>query len=203
MIIIQQQEFSTSYIRSLKQLCLTEPETRWYKKKGHNSHMTSLSMNCRRMDTAVETGELHLSCPNNCLLYFRGASKTARLYITHCCTFSRAGTCHQHGWKPSALQQDRSLRDRYFPCLPLSLSGQQKQCWGWNTKPWLVCTQKSLSLRCLCNTNIRKKHRYLQREFIKKMRIHLLSKLFILSFQLWLLLQKAPLRIHYIPAATS
>lgn len=146
-------------------------------------------MNCTRMDTGVETGELHLthqgSCPNNCPLYFRGASKTTRLYITHCCTFSGAGTCHHRGWKPSVLQQDRLLRGSHFPCLLLSLLRQEEQFWWWFTKPWLVWVQKSLSLRSLCNTNIRKKHRYLHREFIKKMQIHLLSKLLLRSFQLW------------------
>lgn len=153
-------------------------------------------MRCKGMNTEVETGELQLpSCP----LDFRGASKTTRLYITHCCTFSRAIASHKCGWKLSVPQQYRLLRGRYFPCLLLSLSGQ----WGWYTKPWLVWVQKSLSLRCLCNTNIRKKQRYLQREFIKKMQIHHLSKILILSFQLWLLLQKEPLHIRYFPAATS
>lgn len=155
----------------------------------------------------METGELHLtcwgSCPSKCPLYFRVASETTSLYTTHSWTFSRAGTGHQCGWKPSALQQDRSLRGRYFPCLPLSLFGQEEQCWSWYTKPWIVWVQKSLSLRCLCNTNIRKKHGYFQRGFIKKMQIHLLNKLLILSFQLWLLLQKVSLHIHYFPAATS
>lgn len=203
MIIIQQQEFSISYIRSLKQLCLTEPETRWYKKKDIIPIWLLLAWTAEewtqqwKQESCISVAQIIAFCTSEEPQRLQDYTKLTAV------TFPELALATNMAGSLVPSSRIELWGNRYFPCLPLSLFWQQEQCWGWNTKPWLVCTQKSLSPRCLCNTNIRKKHRYLQREFINKMQIHLLSKLLILSFQLWLLLQKAPLHIHYFPAATS